>query len=355
MMLFRKSDRALSQEEITHWLKELRGRPYNPSSGFDVTAVFRVKFKDEATYYFAGVNVENPHLRLSTHGEEGCIAAMTTAFGKGAEIVEGWVMGAPKSTQPNVSNPLADIQVSCCGKCRQQIVGFADPSVVIHSISLNGAHQQTTVGEFLPDAFSFKQFAPDALQPSHVGVLSELDIQQRLTRQGELSEEEIFTWLNSLEGIDHATQTSQAVVLKLSGDQYVAGVSIEEAAYISIEPIQSALAIANTALGNAFNVEAVWSLSKAKKQLSVSSSSSAFPALDTFKRKTQLEDAFIPLPLSSIQVLAQFAVNNSIPIHTFNEQHKKQTVLMNETVNCIPTFNQPLAIQSAQKNKMAIV
>ena len=350
MLLFKKMDRELNQEEVTQWLRELRGHPYNPASGFDVTAVFRVKFRGKATYYFAGVNVENPHLRLSTHAEEGCIAAMATAFGKGAEIVEGWVMGAPNTVKPGDGSPMADIQVTCCGKCRQQIAGLAEPDVVMHSISLNGAHQPTTVGTFLPDVFTFKQFAPDALQPSYVGALVESDIHNRLVREKDLSESDIFNWLKSLEGIDHATQTSQAVILKLTGNRYVAGVSIEEAAYVSIEPIQSAIAIANTLYGKSVNVEAVWTLSKSKKQLQANTSSSEFPLLDVYKMKSQqpLDHSFTPLPLSSIQVLAQFSVDQNIPIHMFNESGEKQVIPLNESAKCIPTFAQPLPAVSTE-------
>ena len=338
MLLFRKSDVELSQEEITHWLRELRGHPFNPSSGFDVTAVFRAKFRGDASYYFAGVNVENPHLRLSSHGEEGAIAAIATAFGKGGEIVEGWLMGSPNTAKPGDDNPLANIQVSCCGKCRQQIAGLANSDVVIHSISLNGAHEKTTVGEFLPNVFTFKQFAPDALQPSYVGPLSVEDIQNRLYRDGELGEEEILSWLKSLESIDHATQTSHAVILKLSGNKYVAGVSVEEAAYVSIDPISCAIAIANTVFGNTVNVEAVWTLSKNKKRVESSATSSTFPLLDAYKKQQALDDTMTPLPLSSIQVLMQFAASDTIPIHNFSERGNKEVYPLNESALHIPSF-----------------
>lgn len=158
MKLFRKSATPLTQQDITQWLREMRGNPYVTASGFDVTAVFRAKVGDDDTYYFAGVNVENPHHRLSTHGEEGCISAIATALGKNAEIVEGWVMGAPTNLKAGDDHALANNCVSCCGKCRQQIASLANPAVQIHSVSLNGAIKTTTVGDFLPDAFTYKQF-----------------------------------------------------------------------------------------------------------------------------------------------------------------------------------------------------
>ena len=139
MKVFRKSHTPLTQEDITQWLREMRDTPYVAASGFAVTCVFRAKIGDDDSYYFTGVNVENPDHRLATHGEEGGIAAIATALGKKAEIVEGWVMGAPKDLKVGDDSFLANNCVSCCGKCRQQIAGLAAPSVAIHSISLNGA------------------------------------------------------------------------------------------------------------------------------------------------------------------------------------------------------------------------
>lgn len=349
MTLFRKSETLLSQEEITLWLRELRGHPFNLSSKFDVTSIFRVKFNGEDNYYFAGVNVENPDHRLSTHGEEGCIAAMTTAFGKSAEIIEGWVMGAPRDLTENSDSPMADIKVTCCGKCRQQIIGFANDDVKIHSISLKGEHQQTTVAEFLPEAFSFKQFAPDALQPSMLTGKAMLvpEIYNRLIRSDiSLSEDDIFFWMKELESVDHASQTGQVVVLKLTDNHYVAGVNVEDAAYVGINAVQSAIAIARVAFKD-FKVEEVWSFSQAKiePELNVCQpSTSTAPSevvhqFKSFKKADKIKlDTFMPLSLSAIQVLGQFAAHRAVPIHMFNERGAMQSYPMNESANLIPLF-----------------
>lgn len=359
MKLFRKSEIPLTQEEIAQWLRELRGNPFNPSSGFDVTAVFRVKFNGDASYYFAGVNMENKHHRLSTHGEEGCIAAMATAFGKGAEIAEGWIMGAPKDLKQGSNHFLADNKVSCCGKCRQQIVGFADPSVVIHSISLNGGHKQTTVREFLPDEFSFRQFAPELLTPPAIkkATPSIAEIENKLVRRGrELSETEILQWLQKLESIDYATQTGQAVVLKLAGNNYVAGVNIEDAAYVSIDPVSSAIAIASAEFGQ-FVVEEAWTLSKSKIEIELADSrnplvsasvkkETPLPQFEAFKQsskeKTATDDKVTPLNLSSIQVLAQFAAYQNIAIHMMSSNGASQIIKLRDSANLIPLFPQQL-------------
>ncbi len=373
MKMFKKSEIPLTQEEIAQWLRELRGNPFNPSSGFDVTTVFRVKFNGDASYYFAGVNMENKHHRLSTHGEEGCIAAMATAFGKGAEIVEGWVMGAPKELKQGDTHFLADNKVSCCGKCRQQIVGFADPSVVMHSISLNGGHKQTTVGEFLPDEFSFRQFAPELLTPSPIqkATPSIAEIENKLVRRGkELSEAEILQWLQKLESIDYATQTGQAVVLKLSNNTYVAGVNIEDAAYVSIDPVSSAVAIASAEFGN-FVVEQAWTLSKAKiesKMVNAQDSSTSasvkkeppLPQFETFKQsskeRTAATESFAPLTLSAIQVLAQFAAHQNIAIHMMNVNGQSQVIKLRDSANLIPMFPQPVvSLRPEHASKVSIM
>lgn len=326
MKVFKKTSKPLSQEEIVEWLRELRGNPYVPSSGFDVTSVFRVKVGDEDTYYCAGTNVENPHHRLSTHGEEGSIAAMVTGLGKHAQIVEGWVMGAPKKLIPGSDDPLADNCVSCCGKCRQQIAGFASPSVVMHSVSLNGATKSTTVGDFLPDAFTFRDFAPEltsasAQQTDSVPTVS--DVESRLVRKGkELSANEIDQWLESLESFDLASKQSQAVILKLANGAYVAGVKVEDAAYVSIDPVQSAMAIAQAEFGHQKVLE-VHTLAKGRDEAAMA------------------PEAFTPLSGSAIQVLGQFAAHADIPVHMYNAAHESRVIKLKDSARYLPTFERP--------------
>ena len=335
MKLFRKSEKPLTQDEITAWLRELRGNPFVPDSGFDVTTVFRAKLGNDDSYYFAGVNAENPHHRLSTHGEEGAIAAIATALGKKAEIVEGWVMGAPTTLKPGDDHFLANNNVTCCGKCRQQLIGLADPSTVIHSITLNGVQKDTTLGQLIPDAFSFRQFSPElqrtedtqsAIIPPTAGA-----VENRLIRQGKmLSEKEIFAWLQELESVDLATKRSQAVVVKLTNGAYVAGVKVEEAAYVSIDPVQSAMAIASGEFGPV-KVQEVWSFSKGRDGKELASTS------------------FEPLNLTAVQVLAQFAMQPTIPIHLFSGQGKRMDIKLLDSARYIPTFNQPTTSADPQR------
>jgi cytidine deaminase len=345
MQIFKKTSTPLTNEEIFEWLKSLRGNPYNPASKFDVTTVFRAKLGEDEHYYFAGVNVENLDHRLTTHGEEGCIAAMVTGLGNKAEIAEIWLMGAPRELTSDSDHPLASNTVSCCGKCRQQIASLANPEAKVHSFSLKGDHKTTTVGEFLTDVFSFKHFAPELLTHNHQlnRSPSHEEVESKIMRQGhELSHAEIFAWLQELESVDFASHTSQAVILKLDNGAYVAGVRVEEAAFLSADPIQNALAIANAEFGKP-TVTEVWSYTKKRPEQMVEFNSFGASTLSQFsahKNKTSgLSQAlsYTPLTLSAVQVLAEFAKTN-ITIHLLNSEGRAMQVRLNDCANVIPTF-----------------
>ena len=279
----------LSQGEIVQWLGQLRKNAHVPESGFIVTAVFRARAAGADDYYFAGTNVENIDHRLTTHAEEGCLAAMVTGLGRHAEIVEGWVMGAPKDLQKS------DMLVSCCGKCRQQIAGFADAAVEIHAVSLNGATASTTVGAFLPNPFTFRAYSGDVISPDFSAARADDDVKKKLTRHGPLTEKEIAVWLKEIESVDYASKLSQAMVLKLDNGAYVAGAKIEEAAFVSMSAAQTALAIAVAGFG-ACKVQAVWVYTKGRDGKELPAHSAGL------------------LTLSALQTLAPFAENGDIPV-----------------------------------------
>ncbi len=312
MNIFRQTDRPLTDREIGDWLRDLRGQPYSVESGFDVTAVFRARLGEADCFYFAGVNVENPDHRVSTHGEEGAIAAMVVALGKEARIVEGWVMGAPRALAMGTDNPLGDVEVSCCGKCRQQIANFADEDVLIHSVALNGSMSTTTMGRYLPDQFTFRQFRPEAGQHETIPSPppSAARIEQRLVRAlPEPTSAEIFDWLKSLELANAASGTSDAVVLRLANGPLVAGVKIEEAAFQDVNAIQCAAAIANAAFGR-ITVAGMWSYSH------------GYPA--------EADGTFVTPHLSALQTLLEFAQNPEMPIHLFNRAGEQRDLTLAE-------------------------
>src|SRR6202012_2371982 len=115
----------LSDKDIHSWLVELRPYAYIPESAFAVSVVLRARLGGEDDYYFAGVNVENIDHRLSTHGEEGPLAALIAGLGKRGRIAHLGGMGAPSGLNPGDKDPAAENCATCCGKCRQQIAGLA--------------------------------------------------------------------------------------------------------------------------------------------------------------------------------------------------------------------------------------
>jgi cytidine deaminase len=258
MKIFRKG--KLSKAEIIQWLREIRANAYIPESGYAVAAVFRARVAGVDDYYFAGVNVENAEHRLSTHGEEGAIAAMVTGLGKRAEIAEGWVMGAPKDA-PRTHGSSG----SCCGKCRQQIAGFAAADVKIHSVALNGKVTTTTVGKFLPDVFTFREYIKDIGKAKKSAAPTEAEIRKKLVRTGNLTEGEISAWLKTIESVDYASKKPQALVLQLDNGAYVAGAKVEEAAFNGMSAAQTALAIAVSEFGIR-KVKGTWIPAAQKKQ-----------------------------------------------------------------------------------------
>lgn len=291
--IFKKG--KLSDEDIHKWLVELRPHAYIPESGFAVSVVLRASLIGEDDYYFAGVNVENIDHRLSTHGEEGAIAAMIVALGNQARIAELWAMGAPLNLKPGDKSPYAEACATCCGKCRQQIAGFAANDAKLHYVSLNGKFETTTVGAALPEAF---RLPVSAEKPKH-SVAATAHAEKNLLRQGPLTQAEIESWLKSLEPVDFISGTSQSIILGLDNGFYVAGTRVEDAAFVDISATQSAVAIAAVAFGT-FKITGIWiyTVGKGVSKLPLS----ALQILLTFVRKASvllqyLDEVQAPLKL----------------------------------------------------------
>jgi cytidine deaminase len=301
--IFKKG--TLSEKDIHSWLVELRPYAYIPESGFAVSVVLRANLGAENDYYFAGVNVENVDHRLSTHGEEGAIAAMITALGKQAKILELWCMGAPPSLKPGDKDTAADVCTSCCGKCRQQIAGFAAMDARINYVSLNGRTETTTVGAFLPALFSLP-VAPPLQKPVAV---SAAQVEQKLLRKGPLAQADIETWLKSLEPVDLISKVSQSIVVELDNSFYVAGTRVEEAAFIDISVVQSAMAIATGAFG-AFKVKGVW----------------IYTCGHTSENRALLS-------LSSLQALLEFGYDRSLPLHYVVDNEIMSKATLSEAIS----------------------
>ena len=182
--------------------------------------------------------------------------------------------------------------------------------------------------QFLPDAFSFKDYIPEAgaehKNKNPVTPPTAEQVENRLRRQGKtLSDAEILHWLKSLESVDYATKNTQAAIVELANGAYVAGTKIEEAAFVSINPLQSAMAVAASAFGTQ-QVKKVWTLASGRDGQELP------------------PDAFQPLSLAAIQTLAQFAQSLDIPVNIFNAKGEMDTVALKNTASTPPTFAKPV-------------
>lgn len=235
----------LPQEEIVSWLKNLRGHPYVVQSGFDVTSVFRVRAGHEI-FYVAGVNVENKELTAGTCAEEGAIAAAVTALGHEIEIMEGWIMGAPRGADSS------DITCYPCGECRQRIAQYAAKEAPIHIIALDGERKDTKIrDELIPHAFSFRDLEHQERKAS-LSAMPPSPMEAMLYRTPEfaLDDERLLAWLSGLTGDIRVSGRKEGAILRLSNGAYVAGAKIENAAYPSgTNAIAAAAAIMNARFG----------------------------------------------------------------------------------------------------------
>lgn len=343
MLFFELQESHDLQSQIHKLLMDQRSHSHVVNSNFSVTAVGRINYQGKDLYCVSS-NGEYLNHRTSTHGEEGVMAIMHTALGKSAQLTGLWVMGGVIGTQPG--SEAANLLVTCCGKCRQQICSCANADVPVTSVSINGNVQQTTVGEFLPQSFGFKDFDVKDLQPSRLNYssFSVADLEKRVVCQGvALSDAEIFDWLNSLEAVDHANKKEEMVVIQVAENTYVAGVSIQEAAYISINAMQAALSNARTAFGE-FEVQRVWSRTKDNGLTESASSTISFPApamisqFEAFKNSANtISQRFSPLNGSSLEALREFSTNTNAPITLFNDNGLTATYSFNNAARFIPS------------------
>lgn len=324
LKIFHKADN-LSQKEIYQWLMDLRSNFYSPTSNYSVSSIMKASYGGE-TYYFGGVNCENVEHGLSTHGEDGAIAAMVVALGRCAVITEGWVMAAPWSLLPDSDDPRVNIGGSCCGRCRQHISGFSNKNTVIHSVSLKGDMKSSTISDLLPQSFSFQDYSPeisaDSVCRSDLQALGEDRVVAKLIRRDEQGEENIFEWLSSLEGIDYASKISQRAVLRLDNGAYVAGVRIEDAAFTGINAIQAALAVAQAEFGG-FKVVALYGLSTARDI-------GILP-----------EGTLQPFSLSAMQSLNEFISHGDAEVILFNGAGKRLSMTCEEAMRHAISFKSP--------------
>ncbi|MGH1425491.1 MAG: cytidine deaminase [Pseudooceanicola sp.] len=113
----------------------VRENAYAPYSKFKVGAAIRAG----SGAVFTGVNVENVAYPEGTCAEAGAIAAMVAA----GETTLTEVVVIADSPAP----------VPPCGGCRQKLVEFGAPEVVVTMCTLDGASLSMTLADILPGRF----------------------------------------------------------------------------------------------------------------------------------------------------------------------------------------------------------
>jgi len=111
---------------------------YSPYSNFPVAAAIRSNNGE----IFACCNVENAAFPLGICAESGAISCMVATGER--EITEALILVSDKKICPP------------CGACRQRLLEFASPELVVHLCTIDGQHAQYTLNELLPVAFGPK-------------------------------------------------------------------------------------------------------------------------------------------------------------------------------------------------------
>lgn len=112
-----------------------RENAYVAYSNFKVGAALRTP-----SGIYAGCNVENVAYPEGTCAEAGAIAAMCAAGER--EITEVLVIAD------------SPVPITPCGGCRQKLVEFAGPDVLLILAGLDGEKARMTIGDLLPGTFT---------------------------------------------------------------------------------------------------------------------------------------------------------------------------------------------------------
>ncbi len=117
----------------------VRTNAHAPYSRFKVGAAIRAA----SGKIYTGCNVENVSSPEGTCAEAGAIAAMVAAGDR--EIAEVAVIAdGPEPVAP-------------CGGCRQRLMEFAGPDVVVTMATVSGKQKAMRMDELLPGAFGASQ------------------------------------------------------------------------------------------------------------------------------------------------------------------------------------------------------
>jgi cytidine deaminase len=231
--------KPLSQAELTTWLQQLRAHAYAPLSQFPVAVALEVKL--DRYYYFGGVNVESKyHNRLSIHAEQSALSALVTGLGPLARFSRGFCLGGPDSSEKFVWP---------CGHCRQILLEFSTPETTFQAITPNG-----TVAE----ACHFEQLLPNQFGLANL-ELTKLLTQDHRNFAYPYLETEVTDpkAINSLLpdlvpyrlASEYQTTGYDRAILECQNGALIPGVMLQNAAFLTLDPVMAALAIAVSRYG----------------------------------------------------------------------------------------------------------
>ena len=237
----------LNEDSVKDRLYPVRSLSSAPNSNFSVGAVFNIEGLGRSLYIRAA-NFEvtkkagkRTNLKAGMCAENTVLAISSVIFGPGSQAIKAWVIGAPKDSNDKVP-------CTPCGNCRQTIKHFVAGGdkgdiAIVNVFADKSVHDNYTAKELLKEGFDFGDRKNIHNANSNI-IITDQEINDRLTRKGDLKSREIFNWARQLNGDRIATEENDRIILKLSNGAYVAGVNFENAAFpVSTGAGQSAVAI----------------------------------------------------------------------------------------------------------------
>ena len=131
------------EDHLVELAEEALRRAHAPYSRLSVGA--SVRCASGATY--SGCNVESAAFPVGGCAEHHAIAAAVRSEGSGVRLLEVVVLARDGEGRPSPVPP--------CGACRQLIHEFG-PGARVRYLGRDGALVERSIGELLPDSFSFE-------------------------------------------------------------------------------------------------------------------------------------------------------------------------------------------------------
>jgi len=257
MFFLQSYQQSLTSAQIAKHLADLRKNADCQASHFAVAAIIEI-FRDNCWYYFGGVNVEDlEQHRMTLHAEHNALTTAMAFLGPNIRISRVWVMAAPEILSTNTENPLGNNAAGPCGQCRQVLKSKADEKTEIISITLNGKIQSLgALDDLLPNAFSERDLGThkkpaatySSIFSSRKNRISLLDFINAPPFDAETLTPYLYL-LNSNLLFLQTESTLPGLILRLSNGYFVPAVRCEDAAFLTVDPVYTALGQATSRFG----------------------------------------------------------------------------------------------------------